>query len=104
MTVKNSSPYVCHIFVCINDRGGVRKSCADGNSPDVRKQLKQAVAERGWKPRVRVSQCGCMGLCADGPNVILYPQRTWYSGVSEQDVDEILSAVEKTLEDSGSNT
>lgn len=91
------SPYVCHVFVCTNDRGGVRKSCADGKSPNVRKILKQAVAERGWKPQVRVSQCGCMGLCAEGPNIILYPQRMWFSSVAEQDVDRILDTIEGIL-------
>jgi (2Fe-2S) ferredoxin len=98
---KSHSPYACHLFVCINDRKGARKSCADGNSTEVRRRLKQAVADNGWKPRVRVSQCGCMGLCTDGPNVILYPQGTWFSGVSESDVETILAAVERTLAEAG---
>jgi len=97
MTKQNDSPYKCHIFVCTNDRQGKRKSCADGNSAQIRKILKEEVASRGWRPRVRVSQCGCLGLCADGPNVILYPQKIWFSGLSETDVSEVVEAVEGIL-------
>lgn len=91
------SPFVCHIFVCVNDRHGERKSCADGNSPTVKDYLKDQVEQRGWKGRVRVSHSGCMGLCAKGPNVMLYPQGVWFSGVSLQDGDRILDEVQKLL-------
>ncbi len=94
MTNQNESPYKCHIFVCTNDRQGKRKSCADDNGAGIRQLLKEEVANRGWKPKVRVSQCGCLGLCADGPNVILYPQKIWFSRVSEGDVSEVVEAVE----------
>jgi (2Fe-2S) ferredoxin len=97
MSSRKDAPYDCHIFVCVNDRGGVRKSCADGDNVTVRQLIKEAVTRRGWKPRVRVSQCGCLGLCADGPNVIVYPQKIWFSGVTQEDLDEILAAVEQIL-------
>ncbi len=97
MAKRNESPFKCHVFVCTNDRQGKRKSCADDNSMKIRKVLKEEVANRGWKPQVRVSQCGCVGLCADGPNVMLYPQKIWFSEVSENDVGEVLSAVEGVL-------
>ena len=99
MAELNESPYVCHVFVCTNDRGGKRKSCADGNSPEVRAALKQAVADKGWKPKVRVSQSGCLGLCAKGANVILYPQKTWFSNVYLEDVDQITSEIEKIMDE-----
>ena len=99
MAELNESPYVCHVFVCTNDRGGKRKSCADGNSPEVRSALKKIVADRGWKPKVRVSQSGCLGLCAKGANVILYPQKTWFSNVYLEDVDQVVSAIEKIMEE-----
>jgi (2Fe-2S) ferredoxin len=97
MSGRKQTPYDCHIFVCVNDRGGARKSCADGGNVTMRQLIKEAVERRGWKPRVRVSQCGCLGLCADGPNVVLYPQKVWFSGVTQEDLDEILSAVEQIL-------
>ena len=97
MAKQNEPPYAVHIFVCTNDRQGKRKSCADGNTPLIKKALKEGVAERGWKGHVRVSQSGCLGLCAKGPNVILYPQKIWFSEVLSDDVKDILSRVGEIL-------
>jgi (2Fe-2S) ferredoxin len=94
---ENVSPYVCHIFVCTNDRNGERISCADGNGADIRIALKKEVNRRGWKGKVRVSQCGCLGLCQKGPNVILYPQKIWFSGVLESDAPGIISEIESIV-------
>jgi len=94
---ENVSPYVYHVFVCTHDRKGERKSCADGNSSDIRKALKKEVSAWGWKGRVRVSKSGCLGLCQKGPNVILYPQKIWFSEVLESDVRGIISEIESVL-------
>lgn len=94
---ESASPFVCHIFVCVNDRHGERKSCADGQGAALKDRLKDEVAGRGWKGRVRVSQCGCMGLCEKGPNVMLYPQRVWFSAVAPEDAGAILQKVESFL-------
>lgn len=91
------SPYLCHVFVCTNDRKGARKSCADGNSGEVRRLLKEEVANRGWKKQIRISQAGCLGVCEDGPNVMLYPQKEWFSGVREDDVPDILHHLEQII-------
>ena len=90
---KNLSPYPCHIFVCVNDRKGSGKSCADGNSMAIKDALKEEVAKRGWKDKVRVSHSGCFGLCQEGPNILVYPQGIWFSAVRIEDVEEILSAI-----------
>ena len=94
---EQKTPYVCHIFVCTNDRHGENKSCADGKSQGLKDRLKELVAQRGWKPRVRVSTSGCMGLCQRGPNVMIHPQGLWFSEVTADSVDEILKAVEGIL-------
>ena len=31
----------------------------------------------------------CFGACQDGPNIVLYPERTWYAHVTEGDVEDI---------------
>jgi (2Fe-2S) ferredoxin len=33
---------------------------------------------------------GCLGLCKHGPNLIVYPEGTWYLGVTGEDVPEIV--------------
>ena len=97
MAVQKDTPYICHIFICTNDRKGTRRSCADNGSADIRTKLKEAVSEKGWKGRVRVSQSGCMGLCGNGPNVMLHPQCVWFSEVLMDDVGMIISKVEEIL-------
>jgi (2Fe-2S) ferredoxin len=99
MADRQEAPYRCHIFVCTNDRKGERKSCADGQTPVIKDALKEEIGRRGWQGSVRISSCGCMGLCARGPNVILYPQKTWFSAASMDDVEQILSAVGAILAD-----
>lgn len=97
MAKRNESPYIAHVFVCTNDRKGERKSCADGDSGRLKDSLKEAVAAKGWKGKVRISTCGCMGLCESGPNVIIYPQKIWFSGATPDDLPEIICALEEIL-------
>jgi (2Fe-2S) ferredoxin len=97
MANQKESPYVCHVFVCTNDRGGERKSCADQNSQQIRTSLKQEFNNRDWTGKVRVSQSGCMGLCANGSNIMIYPQKIWFSEVSTDDMGQIVSKVEEIL-------
>ncbi len=99
MPIQKESPYVSHVFVCTNDRGGKRKSCADNNSQLIKSKLKDAVNEKGWKGKVRISTSGCMGLCARGSNVMIYPQKEWFSEVVPDDVDEIVSTLERVMTD-----
>lgn len=98
MSNTNESPYVAHVFVCTNNRGGERKSCADNNSPIVKSKLKEAVNEKGWKGKVRISTSGCMGLCSKGSNMMIYPQKIWFSEVSPDEVDEIITTIERIIE------
>jgi len=98
MLNQNESPFAAHVFVCTNDRDGERKSCADNNSALVKSKLKEAVHKNGWKGKVRVSTSGCMGLCAKGSNVMIYPQKIWFSEVTPDDVDEIVFAIERELD------
>jgi (2Fe-2S) ferredoxin len=97
MLDQKESPYAAHVFVCTNDRGGERRSCADNNSALVKSKLKDAVNKNGWKGKVRISTSGCMGLCAKGSNVMIYPQKVWFAEVTPDDVDQIVSAIEREL-------
>ena len=94
-------PFKCHVFVCTFDREGKKKSCADHNSPETRKALKEEVANRGWKKHVRVSQSGCLGACDNGPVVIIYPQNIWFSEVSADDAGSIIAKVQEILGEKG---
>ena len=95
---RQISPYACHVLICTNDRHGERKSCADGKTAELREQLKDLINQRPHlKGRVRVSAAGCLGLCAQGPNVILYPQAIWFSGVVPADMPCLLATIEAVV-------
>ncbi len=98
MANQNVSPYIAHIFVCTNDRGGTRKSCSDNNSRLVKSELKEKVNKMGWKGKIRISTSGCMGLCAKGSNVMIYPQKIWFSDVFPEDVDLIITSIHGIIE------
>lgn len=90
---SKESPYQAHLFLCMKSRGGGRKSCGDGDNPDLKAILKEEVKKRGWKPMVRISDSGCLGVCEAGPNIMIYPQKIWLSDVSKADVPEIMELV-----------
>lgn len=94
---RQATPFACHVFVCINDRKGERRSCADGVGSQLKDLLKAGVEHRGWAGRVRVSQTGCLGLCARGPNVMIHPQGVWFSAVTPADIPAVLDAVASAL-------
>lgn len=94
-----NAPYKCHLFVCTNVRENSpdNPGCGVKTGPMIKDDLKEAVNTRGWKGKVRVSTSGCLGLCAQGPNILLYPQGLWFSNVTEADLDTVLNTVEKYL-------
>ena len=69
--------------------------CKKRGSKEVRKALKAELRERGMAGDVRIDSTDCLGLCKHGPNAIVYPGGTWYLGLTERDVPEI---VERHLE------
>jgi (2Fe-2S) ferredoxin len=76
--------YDAHVLVC---KGG---DCKKRGSKDVRKALKAELRERGRLRDVRIDSVECLGLCKHGPNVVVYPGGTWYLGLGEGDVPEVV--------------
>ena len=74
-----------HVLCC----GGT--GCTSSGSPKIQAAFKSEIAKNGLTEEVKVVQTGCFGLCALGPVVIIYPDGTFYSNVTEDDVAEIVS-------------
>ncbi len=84
----------CHVFVCANARpDGGRPACATGGSGAVVAELTRAVLARGLGAEIAVTTSGCLGPCFEGPNLVIYPQGTWYQGVGVGDVEEIVDGL-----------
>ena len=74
-----------HVLVC----GGT--GCTSSGSPAIREHLENELKKQGLDEEIKVVQTGCFGLCALGPIMIVYPEGTFYSRVTEEDVTEIVS-------------
>ena len=83
-----------HIFVCTNQRpAGSPRGCCDPEGKRALQSLfKAALARRGLKGRVRANASGCLDQCEHGPTVVVYPEGTWYGGVTATDVEEIIES------------
>ncbi len=73
-----------HVLIC----GGT--GCTSSGSLDIQKAFADSIESCGLSEEVKVVQTGCFGLCALGPVVIVYPDGTFYSRVTTEDVKEIV--------------
>ncbi len=96
---QHKSPYKCHIFVCVKSRDEGRTSCGNDGAEEIRSLLKSEIKTLGWKKVARVCESSCLGVCEAGPNIMIYPQRIWFSEVTVDDIPEILQAVEDFLDE-----
>ena len=74
-----------HVLIC----GGT--GCSSSKSDEIRLQMIEQIANAGLAEEVQVVQTGCFGLCALGPIMVVYPEGTFYSNVTIEDVPEIVS-------------
>ncbi len=74
-----------HVLCC----GGT--GCTSSGSPKIQAAFESEITKQGLAEEIKVIQTGCFGLCALGPVVIVYPDGTFYSHVTEEDVAEIVS-------------
>ncbi|MBR2039770.1 MAG: NADH-quinone oxidoreductase subunit NuoF [Clostridia bacterium] len=73
-----------HVLIC----GGT--GCTSSGSVAIQEAFKTNIEAFGLSEEVKVVETGCFGLCALGPVVIVYPDGTFYSRVTAEDVKEIV--------------
>jgi (2Fe-2S) ferredoxin/2-polyprenyl-3-methyl-5-hydroxy-6-metoxy-1,4-benzoquinol methylase len=83
-------PYRYHVYVCDQRKPEGVPCCFARGSERVIDTLRREIATAGLGDKVQVTACGSMGLCERGPNMVVYPEGVWYSGVQVQDVPEIV--------------
>ena len=80
--------YKREIVVC----GGT--GCVSSDSNNIFATLKEEIKLAGLENDILVYQSGCFGLCEKGPVVVVFPEATFYSHVS---VDDVKALVESHL-------
>jgi (2Fe-2S) ferredoxin/precorrin-6B methylase 2 len=84
-------PFRYHVFACDQRKPEGAPCCSERGSMAVIEALRREVAARGLIDIVQVTTCGSIGLCQRGPNLVVYPDGVWYSGVAPADVPEIVA-------------
>ena len=74
-----------YVLVCQNI------DCMQRGSGELFQKLKDKLA---GSEDIEVKSYICFGGCQSGPNIVLYPQKVWYCGVKQSDVEDIAAHVE----------
>jgi (2Fe-2S) ferredoxin/predicted O-methyltransferase YrrM len=81
-----------NVFICTQEQPEGAPSCRRQGALRVLSATEGEVGSQGLEDQVQVTACGCLGLCDEGPIVIVYPEDVWYRRVREEDVSEIVSS------------
>ncbi len=73
-----------HVLVC----GGT--GCTSSDSAAIIAKLEEELKKNGLEKEIRVVKTGCFGLCALGPIMIVYPEGSFYSMVTPDQIPEIV--------------
>ena len=85
-------PFRFHLFVCTQQKPEGVPSCPASGSFAVLDALDRELPARGLGNDAQLTTCGCMGLCDEGPVMVVYPEGVWYRRVQPVDVSEIVTA------------
>lgn len=85
-------PFRYHVYICTQEKPNpAAPSCPNRGSNAVLEALRAELGKTGLSDEVQITTSGSVGLCTRGPNMVVYPEGTWYSGVQVADVPEIVN-------------
>ncbi|HEY0634167.1 MAG TPA: (2Fe-2S) ferredoxin domain-containing protein [Gammaproteobacteria bacterium] len=81
-----------HLFVCTQQRpeGHPRGCCQAKGGAAIAEEFWFQLQGRNLLGRIALTTTACFGPCGIGPNVLVYPDGVLYSGVTRDDVAEIV--------------
>ncbi|MFT4058546.1 MAG: (2Fe-2S) ferredoxin domain-containing protein [Legionella sp.] len=88
------SYYSKHVLLCTNQKVAGKQCCANSGGEEYFAYMKSRLAELGLHGpgKIRVSKSGCLGRCALGPCIVIYPEGVWYRYSTFADIDEIIES------------
>jgi len=85
-------PFRFHLFVCTQQKPEGVPSCSANGSSAVLEALEREIRTLDLDNDVQLTTCGCMGLCDEGPVMVVCPAGVWYRRVHPSDVSEIIAS------------
>jgi len=85
-------PFRFHLFVCTQSKPEGVPSCPANGSLPLLAILEAELLAKGLDPEVQLTTCGCLGLCGEGPILMVYPGPTCYRKLRPSDIPEIVSS------------
>lgn len=85
-------PFRIHLFVCTQQKPEGVPSCAASGSLAILDGLDRELQARGIDGEAQLTSSGCMGLCDEGPVMVVYPEGVWYRRLQTSDVAEIITS------------
>lgn len=82
-----------HVFICTNKRDDGSMCCDQSQLGSEMFQYAKArikEANLDGPGKIRINKAGCLGRCAEGPVMVVYPEETWYTFIDQEDVDDII--------------
>lgn len=64
--------------------------CQTSDSPAIRDALDQELKDHGLEEKVMIIETGCMGFCAVGPVMTVYPEGCFYQKLTPEDMPELV--------------
>jgi (2Fe-2S) ferredoxin len=92
--------YKNHMFICTNQKANDKPCCAKHNASEMVEHAKSLAKSLGLTKELkfRISSSGCLGQCAVGPVLVVYPEGEWHSYKTKEDIEQILLRIaDKTL-------
>ena len=83
-------PFRYHVYACQQEKPDSAPCCAARGAAATLDALRKELAAQGLLDVVQVTTCNSIGLCERGPNMVVYPEGVWYSGVQAADVPELV--------------
>ncbi len=78
------SPFRSHVLICAG------AGCVASGSMEVSSAFSEALTKHGLNDEIKIVHTGCLGPCAIGPVVVIYPDAIFYQGIKPSDAEDIV--------------
>lgn len=89
-TRRPMEPCRLHVYFCRQQKPGGLVCCGARGGAESLAALQAEIIKQGLDDEVQVTTTDSIGMCGRGPNLIVYPEGLWYTGVTPEAAVEIV--------------